>query len=81
MRHCDIEDGGNAIQRSIPRFFVGEIAFDQFDANLPERLGTLGIANESASCSIRGDQLPENLSTGNACACDKNTFRGIRHRC
>jgi len=81
VRHGDIEDSGNAVQRSLPGLFVGEITFDQFDAKLPERLGTLGIANESASCSIGGGQLPENLATGNACACDKNAFRRIRHRC
>jgi hypothetical protein len=74
VRHRDIEDGGNAVQRSHPGLFVGEITFDQFDAKLPKRLGTLGITNKSASCSIRGDQLPENLATGDACARDKNAF-------
>jgi hypothetical protein len=74
VRHCDIEDGANAVQRPLPRLFVGEVTFDQFDAKLPERLGTLGIANESAGRSIRGGQLPQNLATGNACACHKNVF-------
>jgi hypothetical protein len=81
VRHRDIEDSDNAVQRSLPGLFVGEITFDQFNAKLPERLGTFGIANESASCSIGGGQLPENLATGNASACDKNPFRRIRHRC
>jgi hypothetical protein len=40
VRHRDIEDGGNAVQRSLPGLFVGEITFDQFDAKLPELLGT-----------------------------------------